>query len=375
MRVLRGVLLATAAAVLVACARPAAPTPTAPPIATATLPAPTASATAPSLQATADGPRMAGDQLLTAVVVVPGSPVRYALLGPGLARSDDGGQQWQKVSDLPLPLPLVSPADADTLYAGNMRSCYKDEEEPTFRRSTDGGRSWVELPGGRGIRPVAAAPGAAGADTLYGISCQGLSVSTDSGASWELTGPTRGWDITSILPVADGRLRLLTVLTSEGGQSHLAWFGADGSLEQDLTDGLNFWGLGVLARAGSTLYLADSTGVWRQSEPNGRWERHKAGLEDVVLKADPLVEGLSEEDAARGFGLLALAPDPAQPQRLALGTVRGLYLSRDGGQQWQPAGVPSLAKERINQIVWEATAPDTLYVATPGGVFAVRLPS
>jgi hypothetical protein len=378
MRVLRRCLPAILTVALVACVRtsPATSTPAAP-VATATTtppPAPT-DTPVPTVGPAVEGPEMAAGELLTAVAVAPGSQVRYGLLGPGLARSDDGGEDWQRVSALALPLPLVSPADADTLYAGNMRSCYKDEQEPNFRRSEDGGRTWVELAGGRGIRPVAALPGAAGgADTLYGISCQGLSVSTDAGETWELTGPTLGWDITGILPVTDGSLRLLAVLTSEGGQSHLAWFAQDGSLEQDLTDGLNFWGLGVLARAGDTLYVADSMGVWRQRGAAGDWERSSAGIEDVVLKADPLVEGLSEEDAERGFGLLALAPDPSDPQRLALGTVRGLYVSDDGGERWQQADAPSLAKVRINQIAWDAAAPNTLYAATPGGVYTVRLP-
>jgi hypothetical protein len=219
-----------------------------------------------------------------------------------------------------------------------------------------------------------AAWGAGEVPRVYGISCQGLNVSDDGGETWTLTGPTQGFDITAILPVSGKHLPFLAVLTSEGGTSHLAWFNDQGELEQNLTDGLSFWGLGVLAQAGSTLYLADSVGVRRYDEASGRWDLFAEGLEDVVLKTDPLTEALSEEDAARGFGLFALVPDPANPRRLALGTVRGLYASNDGGEYWRLAEVPALDQVRINSLAWDTSAPDVVYVTTPGGVFAVRLP-
>jgi hypothetical protein len=382
MRVLTGSVLAIVLVGLLGCQASGLAGSTPPPTATLTpqqapgaTPTLAASATpAPPVQPQVEGPLGINGQPLTAVVAAPGSPVRYGVLGEGLARSDNRGQAWQRVSDVPVVPPVVSPRDPATLYAGDMASCYKDGSAPIFRRSTDGGHSWEELEGGLGIKPVAAIAGEGGHDRVYGINCEGMHLSADSGQTWELTAPTLGLDITSVLPVTNGSLRFLAVLTSEGGSSHLAWFDESGALMPDLVDGLNFWGLGVLAQVGSTLYVGDSTGVWRQREPGADWERSAQGLEDVVLEADPMTEGLSEADASRGFGLFALAPDPANPERLALGTVRGLYLSEDAGETWSPAGIQALAESRINQVVWEAGAANTLYVTTPGGVFVVRLP-
>jgi len=380
-----GVLVAA----LVACVPPPTVrrTPKAPAALPTSTPIPTATATAellptvtpvslPTAQPQVEGPLAVNGQLLTALVIAPGSAVRYGTLGQGVVRSDDEGRQWRRVTGLPLPVPLVSPRDPRTLYAGDVPSCYKDDTAPLLMRSTDGGQGWKELAAGQGIRPVAIVPNAAGLlDTLYGISCPGLNVSADGGETWQLTGRTMGWDITGILPIEDGGLRFLAVLTSEGGSSHLAWFDGNGKLEQDLTQGLNFWGLGILARAGSTLYLADSMGVRRQSEASGQWELFTDGLADVVLETDPMTAGLSEEDAARGFGLFALAPDPLNPRRLALGTVRGLYLSQDGGEHWLPAGVEALARSRIERVAWDPAPPNTFYATTPGGVFVVCLPT
>ena len=381
MRILRGSLLAILLGALLGCvpatpAGPTLPSAVATPQQQAPSPSPTALITPTSLPARAEavGPLTVDGQLLTAVVVVPGSTVRYGVLGQGLARSEDRGQAWRQVSDRSLPLPVVSPRDPATLYAGDSPSCYKDEAKPSFWRSTDGGRNWVELQAGQGIKPVAVVAGAGGPDRLYGVSCEGLFSSPDGGETWELTGPTLGWDITSILPIRDGDLRFLAVLTSEGGASHLAWFDQDGRLARDLSEGFNFWGVGVLAQADSTLYIADSTGVWRQTEPDGEWQRFAEGLEDVVLATDPMTEGLSEADVTRGFGLFALAPDPSNPRRLALGTVRGLYFSEDGGEHWSPAGLEALAGSRINRLAWDPSAPGVLYATTPGGVLVVRLP-
>lgn len=370
MRTLAQSVLCALALILSACtppqraAGPATATPQALPAATATSPVPASGI---------EGPLLAGNRLLTKGVVATDSSLRYGLLAPGLARSGDEGRTWEQVSSVSIPLPLVSPGDPNTLYAGDMRSCYKDEEEPLFYRSRDGGQTWEELAGGRGIRPVAVVFGGE-ADTLYGISCAGVSVSTDSGETWNLTGRTLDADITSILPVTGDGLRLLAVMTSEGGASHLAWFDSQGRLEQDLTQGFLFWGAGALAQAGSTLYLGNATGVWRLDETTGNWERFSAGLEDVVLEYDPYEKGLTEEDAARGFGLLALAADPYNPRRLAVGTVRGLYLSEDGGEQWQPVEGEPLTGERVSQVVWEPAAQGRLYATTPSGVYVLQLP-
>ena len=384
MRITRGLVASVLLAAAVGCSQAPTATPApAPVLPTAALtstppptatpaPPPAATATPPvTPQPAAAAPLAVEGQALRALVLVPGSGVRYGLLARGLALSEDGGRTWRRVTGLTLPAPLVSPHDYRTLYAGDIPSCYRDDAQPIFRRSTDGGASWQELAAGRGIRPVAVHPDRA--TMLYGISCAGLNVSRDGGQTWQTTGPTQGWDITDILPLTAGQLRFLAILTSEGGTSHLAWFDAEGRLAQNLTQGLTFWGRGVLAAAGSTLYLADSVGVWR-SDDGATWKQFREGLADVALAADPLQEGVPEAAMQRGFGLFALAPDPADGRRLALGTVRGLYVSEDRGEHWRPASVEALAQRRIDQVAWDPVAPGTLYATTAEGVYAVRLP-
>ena len=335
------------------------PTPTPPP------------AASPTPRRGVEGPLTAAGHPAQGLALAAGSPVRYALLVGGLARSDDGGATWKQVSAQALPRVLVSPHAPLTLYAGDMAPCYKDGPDPAFQRSDDGGQTWFELPGGRGIRPVAEHPQRRG--TLYGISCHGFHISGDGGQSWQLTGPTMGWEVTSLLPVAGDTVRFLAVLTSEGGTSRLAWFGENGKALPDPAPGLTFWGRGVLAQSGHALFLADSTAVRRSDDGGNHWLAFKDGLADVVLATDPLTSGVSQEDSQRGFGLLALAADPALPQRLALGSVRGLYLSRDRGEHWQPLAADVLGQLKVTDVAWDPAAPGTLYATTPQGVLTVRV--
>jgi len=182
-----------------------------------------------------------------------------------------------------------------------------------------------------------------------------------------------GWDITALLPVAGDTVRFLAAVTSEGGTSRLAWFGEDGKALPDPAPGLTFWGRGVLAQSGHALFLADSTAVWRSDDGGNHWAAFKDGLADVVLAGDPLTTGVSQEDSQRGFGLLALAADPHRPQRLALGTVRGLYLSEDRGEHWRPFAAETLGQLKVTDVAWDTAAPGTLYATTPQGVLTVRV--
>lgn len=387
MRKLRLGLFIVLSLALIGCEGPAAlstPTPVAQPSLSAatstTTPPPTPAwpmtavpALTPTIQSGVVGPLMADGNLVKALLAAPGSPVRYALLTGGLARSDDGGQSWQLVSELALPQLLVSPHDPHTLYAGDMAPCYADGDEPVMHRSRDGGENWQELAAGRGVRPVAEHPAHAG--TIYGISCLGLHVSTDAGKTWQTSGSILGLDITGLLPLAGEPLRFLAVLTSEGGASRLAWFDEAGRPAEGTAEELCFWGQGALAQAEEALYVANSTGVWRSDDGSGQWRRFNDGLADVVLAVDPLEDGVSVEDAQRGFGLLALAVDPARPERLVLGTVRGLYISNDRGEHWRPLLPEALGQTEIREVVWDPAAPNTLYATAPQGVYAVRLPA
>jgi photosystem II stability/assembly factor-like uncharacterized protein len=89
----------------------------------------------------AAGAGLPGTNIL-ALAVHPTAPdVVLVVTDKGLARSNDRGASWQAVGAVPLPDPAAiqfEPGARETLYIASARG-------PLFR-STNGGRSWVELP-------------------------------------------------------------------------------------------------------------------------------------------------------------------------------------------------------------------------------------
>jgi hypothetical protein len=85
------------------------------------------------------------------------------------------------------------------------------------------------------------------------------------------------------------------------------------------------------------LFAVDPHGLWRSLDAGTSWEFYSAGLESVVY-----------QDGAdfSAIGLNALAVDSATtPWTLYMGTARGIYQSRDMGEQW----------EKIRGVSWEDT--------------------
>ncbi len=348
--------------------------PTLPPTAspTATLvPSPQPTATPAPTQGATATLLTVGGQPVKFLAIAPDGLLRYSVLADGIARSEDGGRTWQRVSDQVLRGPLlISQRDPHTLLAGAPLSCYRGDGDLLLRRSTDGGATWQRVENGDGIQPVATDAG--DSQIIYGISCAGLYVSRDGGQTWQATASSQGLVISAIIPAGNGRPLLLGVLTSEGGTSHLVWFDEQGRVSQDLAQGLSFWGTGALATTEENLYVATSTGVWRSAD-GAHWVLYTDGLGDVTLKSDPLQEPVPQEAFDRGFGLFSLAVDPnSQGQRLVLGTIRGLYISNDGGEHWQPAPeAGALAQLRINALAWDPQEKGVLYATTPQGVWRV----
>jgi photosystem II stability/assembly factor-like uncharacterized protein len=100
-------------------------------------------------------------------------------------RSDDGGENWRKITDDPRPemkigggdlsVPVVDPKDADTVYVTSIVTV----------RSTDGGKSWISLrgaPGGDDYQNLWINP--KNPDILLLVSDQGAVISVNQGKTW-----------------------------------------------------------------------------------------------------------------------------------------------------------------------------------------------
>lgn len=118
----------------------------------------------------------AGDTLYASGHPGPTTPDTFGDPHLGLIRSTDGAETWENVAlagESDFHALSVSSADFDRLFGLDFN---------TLRRSDDGGRTWTDL-GPLAARDLAA-PGEA--DTLYATTTEGLAVSRDAGATFDI---------------------------------------------------------------------------------------------------------------------------------------------------------------------------------------------
>ncbi|MCM8748196.1 hypothetical protein NET02_03475 [Thermomicrobiaceae bacterium CFH 74404] len=358
--------------VLVACTGrgPQAPTPapTPPPVTPTATPSPAATPTPePTPTVTPIPPvsgylEVSGERASTVVVLDPRDDALYATTGTTLYRQGERG--WERVGPLPGPgVPASAPSAPETLYLGDHPPCFQGGEPVTLHRSQDGGASWEAITEVQDVRPLLVHP--SDPDTVIGDRCQ-LVISSDGGETWATFPESAGL---TVFDVALDGTTLYGVLTSEGGTTWLVRFDLSDPRQPSAGQRLlEFWGGGAVFAGDDLLVVAEPRGVHLSRDGGVSWEFSRTGLEEVTISVDPRTESIPPDELARGYGLRAIAADPADPQHLWLGTVRGLYESQDGGTTWQPvAGVPEV---EISDIA-VARGGGLLYLRTLDGIFVL----
>ena len=222
----------------------------------------------------------------------------------------------------------VSPKDANTVYVGAN----------VLFKSSDGGANWTAISKDltrdlKAHQPIAGGPvfhdisTAENSDTILSISIAPTNpnviwVGTDDGLVWVTRDDGANWtNVSAGLPqaVSLGRITQIGVSPFAAGTAYLA---VDGHM---------------LGDEHPYVLKTDDYGAHWQSIANGLPDDYSA----VVVREDPNAKGL-----------------------LALGTMRGLYLSFDDGAHWQPmtANLPTMA-------VWDikfTKSPHDLVLATHG---------
>ena len=298
-----------------------------------------------------------------------------AWFGQIIQRSDDGGKTWEPIENefkydgetgthqwydgTPHPWEFArvwhlepSPSDPDTVYAG--------VEDAALFRTSDGGRSWAELPGLRTHDSGPAwAPGAGGlclhtilldeADPeriLVAISAAGVFRSDDGGQSWRPS--NRGLRSEGILPDADAEVghcvhRLAmnparpdvvfmqkhwdVMRSDDGGES---WREISGNLPTDFG-----FPIAVHAHEPDTIYVVPIKSDSEHYPPDGKLRvyRSRSGGNEW----EPLTRGLPQSDCYVNVLRDAMAVDSLDSCGIYFGTTGGqVYGSTDAGDNWTP---------------------------------------
>lgn len=259
---------------------------------------------------------------VSAIEVDPGRPsVLYAgTHGAGVFRSGDGGRTWARSSDGLPPDTLVllmelAPSRPTTLYL-------EANAGQRLYRSTDGARTWHELPAfDATIADLDVDP--AQPDTVYLAAHQGLLRSTDGGSTWSRVGPLQS---PSRLAIAPSSSQVL--YAEDGGQiMRSADGGASWSKQSTWTE--NFDVFTVDPHDPNTVYVSTSDSLYRSTDAGVHWTRIRSG----------------------DFGLhvYVLAIDSRDSRRLFVGTGwAGVYRSTDAGGSW--THVATLPRERVRDL-------------------------
>jgi len=287
------------------------------------------------------------------------------LAGAAAARADGGGSAWRAMANGPSELRLralaLHPADASRLLAGSERDVYA---------SLDAGRSWaalLQLPGGTLLNALAIDP--ADPRHILAATSTGLYRTADGGSSWQqpVAGPGQNAACQAIAfdPSEPGRIWLGTgdglLASTDAGRR---WHVAPG------LDGLTVVALAVGGGATPRIYAATERGLFVR-QPDGQSWRHAFPVSRIDQPQEPDAQDAPEkpaEERDQGLHLASLAVAPSTPDTVLLGSSEGLFVSRDAGASWQPAGPPALGSIAIRHLALDATTPATVYVVTAEGV-------
>jgi photosystem II stability/assembly factor-like uncharacterized protein len=294
--------------------------------------------------------------------------------GQLIQRSDDGGNTWEPVGNEfaydgtpgthqwydgtqhPWEFKRVwhlepSLSDRDTVYAG--------VEDAAIFRTTDGGKSWQELPGLRSAKGHLWQPGAGGMclhtivlhptdpnRIFIAISAAGAFRSDDAGQSWrpvnnglksqyELPDPAAevGHCVHRIA-MHPGRPDVLfmqkhwdVMRSDDAGTS---WREVSGNLPTDFG-----FPIDVHAHEPETIYVVPITSDSHHFPPEGKLRvyRSRTGGEEW----EPLTRGLPQKDCYVNVLRDAMAVDRLDPCGIYFGTTGGqVYASPNGGDTWAP---------------------------------------
>jgi photosystem II stability/assembly factor-like uncharacterized protein len=330
--------------------------------------------------------------------------------GGGVFRSDNGGENWQSMSNgiqersLTIRGFTVEPGDSDVVYLAGEVASWEwngtpldgigfDLTKGAIYKTSDGGANWTRIWFGDNLaRYVLIDPGdhnrlyastgifdreAANSNpAVLEMGGVGILRSSDSGATWEVLGAANGIredelffgslsmhpENPDILIGAAGNDAYLFALNREIGAIYRTENGGD-SWERVLNLP-NASAVEICESDPNTVYAAAMTGFYRSNDGGKSWEQ-QGGTGDMSQTGAAL---WGPPDIVAGFPI-DMQCDLQNPMRIFVNNYGGgNFLSEDGGKTWADA-----SKGYTGAIMHEVTVakgnPALIYASARSGVF------
>ncbi len=271
----------------------------------------------------------------------------------GVFMSTDGGQTWfpsnngittrtgQSGDAIPVFSLTIDPHNYDTIWVGtqNVRGIFK---------STDGGRTWVEMDNGvveyEGITFRGFTIDPSTSDTVY-------AAAEISSFVWAVEpGPGREFDMT----------QGVVYKTTDGGQNWTAVWRGDNLARYVWID----------PRNPDLVYV--STGIFDREAANSVPDSRIPGGAGIVKSTDGGQTWTEVTNGLENLYVGSLFMHPENPDILLAGTGNiqyheqgGVYLSTDGGGSWQH----TLTEDIIESVEFSVSDPNIAYAGSDGSVY------
>jgi photosystem II stability/assembly factor-like uncharacterized protein len=293
---------------------------------------------------------------VTGFAVIPGQPsVILAASGPQLLRSADGGSTWSATL-------VNSHLGSVAVDPGSPRTAYYTDELGVYK-STDAGKTWKLLAGpSENGEPVPFGSLALARGVIYLHAGDGIYRSDDGGRSWQRAGNAPWQKLLDAAFLADPSAPEKLYLAGPGGiygstDGGRIWSPLDGGLPRlPFNATLPFYSLVLSPGRRGVLYAgAEQRGVAKSLDGGANWH---IGLEP----------GLS------GGPVALLKVHPSRPDTIYVGLAGGgdrAFFTTDGGQTWKGFN-RRIARDGLLDLAFDPDDPDRLYAANGNGLWESR---
>ena len=270
-------------------------------------------------------------------------------------------KEWEKIPGLLLDLEtvVIGSKNKNVVLVGGRDG---------VARSDDGGRNWEYGQGISGLKGkvlrILAHP--QNQNTFYAVGDSGFYVSLDEGNNWKrvFTITAKNDSCYSAVVLRD-RILLGTKkgLFVTRGNSWL-WQRVSGKLGDS-----PIFVLANLPGDPNFVFSLTDTGLFRSQDKGESWSQifvvHKT---DEGVKASEAEEYLPENEE-KGFRLNFIQVDPNSPNRVYLATSSGVYKSDDRGDSWSRIITSGLIQQDVKKIL--VAADSQLFTVTKAGIFGL----